>query len=133
MTILRLVLQTSPWLIYEIVSQNEKEKLRPDLFDLMFHRSIPNPFQRVEENNNIIKGKTGKILHENTKCVGIVFIFENLFSVSPNCSCPFLVINIQVDPRKKKSIEACLKQIITVQSDTQICQKNNREVAIFIF
>ncbi len=40
-------------------------QLRPDIIDVLFLGSFSYTFQRVERNK--IKGKTGKILHENAK------------------------------------------------------------------
>ncbi len=76
--------------------------LRPDSIDLLFLRSFPDPFERVQRDKN--KGKRGKNLHENTILWEFFLIFLKLFSVSH-------FKNVEEDLRNK-SIESGLSEVI---------------------
>ncbi len=71
--------------------------LRPDSFDLLFLRSFPDPFERVERDKIKIKGKRGKNLHENSLIWGHKILFSWALQ-GPYCVHPrhLLVLHFEI-------------------------------------
>ncbi len=88
--------------------------LRPHLIDLLFLRSLPDPFERVKKNKKKKKNSQKNCM----KCKyfrKIVFFFKNCF---PDIFWFLLLknMNIQDDPRNNKSHECGLIDDVAVES-----------------
>ncbi len=101
------------WCFYVSTSDKHKSSktfsnFRPELINVLFHRSVHDQFQRGEKNKYKRKEKTGKkCFHANI--VENFSYFLNTIFCFLDFAWRFLMINVQDDP-KNKSIESGLKE-----------------------
>ncbi len=83
----------------------EDTSLRPDLINLLFLRSFPGLFHRVERDNNKNKRKNIQTIAWKCYIFRKIVFFKKIISCFPDFSWLFSMINVPEDPRNNKTIE----------------------------
>ncbi len=109
---------------YQVTVKDKKDafhsicmmKVRPNLIDVLFLRSLSDSFQRVERDTNKNKRKNRQTIIWKCYFFKEIFLFLKVIFCFPDFSQLFLMIIIQQHPRSNKSIEYGLRLKLKVKT-----------------